>query len=89
MLLARVLLPLYHYLSTGAGKSSLLTAILRLVEIERGTVRVDGVDLASIGLNALRSRIAVIPQDPVLFSGTVRSNLDPFKKYTGTEWGWV
>ena len=67
---------------TGAGKSSLLTVFLRLVELESGTVTIDGLDISRIGLNKLRSSIAVIPQDPVLFSGTIRSNLDPFKRYT-------
>lgn len=67
---------------TGAGKSSLLTVLLRLVELESGSVWLDGVDLASIGLHALRSRVAVIAQDPMLFSGTIRSNLDPFKAYS-------
>jgi ABC-type multidrug transport system fused ATPase/permease subunit len=46
-----------------------------------GTISIDGVDVSKIGLNTLRSRIAIIPQEPVLFSGTVRSNLDPFNLY--------
>ncbi|CAO1615594.1 unnamed protein product [Parajaminaea phylloscopi] len=66
---------------TGAGKSSLLTGLLRLVELERGTVTIDGTDVAKIGLADLRRKIAVLPQDPLIFSGTLRSNLDPFGEY--------
>jgi len=67
---------------TGAGKSTLLSALLRLVEIESGSITLDGINIAFLGLNRLRSVVAVIPQDPVLFSGTIRSNLDPFCKFT-------
>jgi ATP-binding cassette subfamily C (CFTR/MRP) protein 1 len=70
---------------TGAGKSSLVTALLRLVELESGEVLIDDINTRSIGLNTLRSVMAVIPQDPVLFSGTIRSNLDPFRRYTDGE----
>ena len=63
---------------TGSGKSTLLIALLRIVENCGGKIFIDGVDLALIGLHDLRKSIAVIPQEPVLFKGTVRSNLDPF-----------
>ncbi|KAJ1566048.1 hypothetical protein HK405_011046, partial [Cladochytrium tenue] len=63
---------------TGAGKSSLALALFRVVEPAGGSVVVDGVDLAQIGLRDLRSALTIIPQDPVLFAGSVRSNLDPF-----------
>jgi ABC-type multidrug transport system fused ATPase/permease subunit len=70
---------------TGAGKSSIVTALLRLVELESGDIFIDDLNTRTIGLNTLRSVMAVIPQDPVLFSGTIRSNLDPFKRYTDAE----
>ena len=63
---------------TGAGKSSLMVALLRIAELSGGRILLDGVDASSLGLHALRSRLAIVPQDPVLFSGTVRANLDPF-----------
>ncbi|KAJ3208864.1 Multidrug resistance-associated protein 1 [Dinochytrium kinnereticum] len=67
---------------TGAGKSSILIALLRLVENSSGSVKIDGIDISTIPHARLRSSIAVIPQDPVLFSGTIRTNLDPFSEYS-------
>ncbi|KNE92674.1 hypothetical protein, variant [Puccinia striiformis f. sp. tritici PST-78] len=66
---------------TGAGKSSLMLALFRTVELESGSIRIDGLNIKEIGLDRLRRSISIIPQDAVLFEGTIRTNLDPFDEY--------
>uniref|UniRef100_A0A6Q2WTJ5 ATP-binding cassette, sub-family C (CFTR/MRP), member 2 n=1 Tax=Esox lucius TaxID=8010 RepID=A0A6Q2WTJ5_ESOLU len=73
---------------TGAGKSSLTNCLFRIIEAAEGRILIDGIDIASLGLHDLRSRLTIIPQDPVLFSGTLRMNLDPFETFSDEEiWG--
>ncbi|KAL7286833.1 hypothetical protein TKK_0018975 [Trichogramma kaykai] len=70
---------------TGAGKSSLTLALFRIIEAADGKILIDNVDIANLGLHTLRSRLTIIPQDPVLFSGSLRLNLDPFNKCSDTD----
>ncbi|MBW00219.1 Multidrug resistance-associated protein 1, partial [Eschrichtius robustus] len=70
---------------TGAGKSSLTLGLFRINESAEGEIIIDDVNIAKIGLHDLRFKITIIPQDPVLFSGSLRMNLDPFSQYSDEE----
>lgn len=70
---------------TGAGKSSLIQTLFRMGTLVHGQIKIDDIDVASIGLDDVRSRISIIPQEPVLFTGTMRDNLDPFNDYSDSD----
>ncbi|VDM49462.1 unnamed protein product [Toxocara canis] len=67
---------------TGSGKSSLCNVLYRMYPLTWGTIHIDGVNIAHMGLHRLRRSMAVIPQDPTLFAGTIRFNLDPSREFT-------
>jgi ATP-binding cassette, subfamily C (CFTR/MRP), member 1 len=82
---------LHHHLQvgvvgrTGSGKSTLLLALYRMFDLEKGAIYVDGANVASMTLKRLRRGLSIIPQEPVVFSGTVRTNLDPFNEHADAE----
>ena len=69
----------------GQGKSSIMVALFRMVELSGGSIQIDGLDISTLGLAQLRRKLAIIPQDTLLFEGTLRTNLDPFNVHSDAE----
>jgi ATP-binding cassette subfamily C (CFTR/MRP) protein 4 len=70
---------------TGAGKSSFMQTLFRMGTLVDGVITIDDIDISTVGLDDVRRRISIIPQDPVLFTGTMRSNLDQFDDYSDAQ----
>lgn len=70
---------------TGAGKTSVAMALLRALEPTRGSISIDGIDISAVDLETLRNAVCLVPQDPTLFAGTLRDNLDPYRHFTDSE----
>jgi len=70
---------------TGSGKSSLMIGLFRIQELHAGSIRIDNIDISTVPLHHLRSKLGIIPQDPVMFSASVRFNLDPFEQHSDAE----
>ena len=66
---------------TGSGKTTLVQTLFRIIEPTAGKIMIDGINISSLGLHDLRSRLSIIPQDPTMLEGTIRSNLDPLEEY--------
>ena len=72
---------------TGAGKTSLILTLFRIIETHSGQITIDGIDISQISLRDLRRALGIIPQDPIVFEGTLRDNIDPFSQYSDDEVG--
>lgn len=67
---------------TGSGKSTLIQTMFRIIEPAAGEILIDGINISRIGLHDLRFRLSIIPQDPTMFEGSIRSNLDPLEEHS-------